>query len=686
MSGKIAGGLVFSLALLHFSAASLAQEPAASTTAESIRSYTPEDFARFAPRTALDMLEQVPGFNIRAALQERGLGQATGNVLLNGQRLSGKSNDVLTELGRIPAGNVIRVEIVDGATLAIPGLSGQVANVVAKAGGISGQWAWRPEFRAHYTDPLLTRGEVSASGARGAFDYNLGFENGSSHSGAGGPTRIHNADGSVREHREDVWTGELHAPRLSGRASYDGPGDSTGNLSASYQRIFYDFVEVGRRTGPGMPDRIRDVTFEETGYEHEIGGDYQFGLGAGRLKLIGLNRVDSTPVAQTVFTSFADLSPRVGSRYAQVSDERERIARAEYRWKRGVTDWQVSAEAAINSLDSVSELLVLNSLEEFEVIPLPGGTATVEEDRYEVMGSYGRPLSPSVDLQLSAGGERSRLRQVGAGGLTRTFLRPKGSASLAWQASPELDLNMKLQRRVGQLNFGDFLATLNLADERENVGNPELVPQQSWELDVEAIRSLGAYGTTSVRVYGRLIDDIVDIVPIGETGESPGNIDSATVYGVEWKGTAKFGAMGWPGAKLDARLQLQESSVDDPLTGEPRRISNSLMRLAELNFRHDIEDTDWGYGANLGYEYAALDYRLTEVGRQWEGPAWASLFVEHKDVMGLTVRATAGNLFGAMSMWERTVYVGRRTGPVDFREHRDRRIGPIFSFSISGRF
>jgi hypothetical protein len=44
---------------------------------EGARSYTPADFARFAPRTALDMLRQVPGFSIEGVSQERGLGQAS---------------------------------------------------------------------------------------------------------------------------------------------------------------------------------------------------------------------------------------------------------------------------------------------------------------------------------------------------------------------------------------------------------------------------------------------------------------------------------------------------------------------------------------------------------------------------------------------------------------------------------
>src|SRR3546814_8605658 len=107
------------------------------------------------------MLVQVPGFQIRDSEELRGLGQATGNVLFNGERPSNKADDMNTQLSRIPGGNVERIEIVDGATLDIPGLSGQVANIVYRADGISGQFSWKPQFRPHYTDPLFTRGDVS---------------------------------------------------------------------------------------------------------------------------------------------------------------------------------------------------------------------------------------------------------------------------------------------------------------------------------------------------------------------------------------------------------------------------------------------------------------------------------------------------------------------------------------------
>ena len=675
--------LVF--ALLACPPFALAQEAPAAATVEGGRTLLPADFARYEPRNALDMLEQVPGFVIREAVQERGLGQATGNVLLNGQRLSGKSNDVLTQLSRVPAGNVVRIEIRDGATLDIPGLSGQVANIVTKATGITGQWEWRPDFRRYYTDPQLTRGSISMSGSHGLFDYTLGLDNNANHSGAGGPTRIYNADGSFREYRDEAWTGEVDRPRLSAKLAYKGAGGSIGNFNASWQKVFFDYVEDGTRTGPGLPDRTRSVRSEEGGHNYELGGDYEFGFGGGRLKVIGLDRFARIPARDTVEVRYGDGTATQGSRFTRTGDESERILRSEYRWKMG-GDWQLSAEYAFNSLDSVSELAVLGPDGSYMPVPLPGGTATVQEDRYEAMATYGRALTPALNLQVSAGGEYSRLEQAGAGGLTRSFRRPKGLASLAWKATPRLDLNLKLQRRVGQLDFYDFLASVDLANDQANAGNPDLVPPQTSELELEAVRDLGKYGNTTLRVYGQRIDDIVDTIPIGDSGESPGNIDSATVYGLEWKGTFQLAPFGWRGAKIDAVLQHEQSSVRDPLTGDNRPISNNLKDLAELSLRHDVPDTQWAWGGDLSYAFFARDYRLTEVGRQWEGPVWGGVFIERKNLKGLTVRFDAGNLTNAMSMWQRTVYVDRRTGPIDFREDRDRRIGPIFSFSVSGKF
>jgi hypothetical protein len=204
---------------------------------------------------------------------------------------------------------------------------------------------------------------------------------------------------------------------------------------------------------------------------------------------------------------------------------------------------------------------------------------------------------------------------------------------------------------------------------------------------MEYVQRFGPLGSSTLRLYYHQVEDVIDVIPIGVDGEGIGNIDSATRYGVDWRSTLTFDPYGWRGARLDLRFLLQETQVEDPLTGEFRPISNSTQRAAEASFRWDIAGSEWAVGSSASYSKNSLSYRLTEVGLQTEGPVFANVFVEHKDVFGLTVRATAGNVLDARSTWERFVYEGRRNStPINFIELRDRLIGPIFSFSIRGKF
>jgi hypothetical protein len=653
------------------------------------RVFTPADFTRFAPRTALDMLNQVPGFSIRGEdTSSRGLGQASGNVLLNGERLSGKSTDPVTALQAIPAGNVTRIEIVDAAEVDVPGLTGQVANVVYEAKKkIGGQFSYRPEFRAHYADPLLTRGDVSVSGTTGPIAYTVSLKNDGSRSAAGGPTIITRGDGTLFETRDDSFTGNFDQPQVSGQFKWDGPGSSVGNLNLLARHFNYRFEELSDRDRATGSDRDRVLTQREKGYNYEVGADYEFALGGGRLKLIGLNRSSDEPFVQASLLTFDDLSPSIGSRYVQDGKSKEMIGRSEYKWKWGKTDLQLSGEAAFNSLDLVSKLFSLGEggtyVEEF----FPSGTGKVSEDRYEALVTIGRPLSKALSVQLVAGGEWSTIVQEGAGGKERSFFRPKGSLNFAAQLSPTFNANFKIIRRVGQLDFGQFLARVFLDNDNQNAGNPDLVPSQQWRYELELAKDLGRYGKTRVNLVAALFEDYVDIIPIGLTGESPGNIEKARAYAIDWNSTLQLDPFGIKGARINLRALAQFSSIRDPLTGDKRPLSSFTDRLIEADYRHDIPGSDWAYGLNGNYQHVTRAFRLNEVGRQWEGPVWLGVFIENKDVFGLTVRASASNLLNARSRWDRTVYTGRRnSAPVDFVEKRDRLIGPIFSFSVRGTF
>jgi hypothetical protein len=632
------------------------------------------------------MLNQVPGFTIRSAVVERGLGEATGNVLLNGERISNKSDDIFAQLQRVPAGNVVRIEIRDGATMGIPGLSGQVANVVIKAARITGRYSYRPEFRQYFTDPVLTRFDVSVSGERGPVEYTLGLENQVNHSGAGGDTVILNGAGALTERRDDIWTAKTRQPRVSGRFVLHGPNDSLGNLNLSLRGITSDYVEDGFRRGPNAVDRERDVFDTREGWDYEVGGDYRFAFGPGQLKLIGLDRYVKTDLRTDVLVDYADGRPRTGARSTRESEERERILRGEYQWKQGAADWEISAEAAFNSLDSAARLFNLEPGGGYSEIAFPNATAQVEESRYEAIASYGRALTPALSIRLAAGGEFSELAQIGGGGQTRSFWRPKGQFTAVWQYDPDTRLNFRIQRRVGQLNFFDFLASVNLSDDRETAANPDLVPPQSWEIELETARKHGAWGNSTARPLhapGRGHHRLHTDRRGGRGGRQPGQRPALRNRAQEHHQPRPHGL-----ARRAHRqpLWLQLTRVEDPLTGETRDISSSLQQFASLNVRHDVPETDWAYGGSVSHQRNAPTYRLTEVSRSWEIPVFGSVFVEHKDVWGLTVRASVANIFYGESYLYRRGYAGRRTDPISFIEIRDRTIGPIFSFDVRGKF
>jgi hypothetical protein len=650
--------------------------------------YTPEDFARYSPKTALDMLNNVPGFSINGGDQGRGLGQANVNVLINGERLTLKSESVFDRLNKISADKVERIEIVDGGTLNMPGLSGQAANIITRVGGLSGQFRWNTRFRPGYVRPQWLGGNISINGAAKDLEYTLALSNPNGRGAAKGPTVITGPDGTLIEHRQTHLAITNDNPKISGSLKWDGPGSSVGNFNASYQRGYFNLRDDEDRTRPDGVDRHRDYDARERSYNYEIGGDFEFAVGPGRLKLIGLERYEHDRYEEDAVFIFADGSPNLGGRYSSVSESGERIGRGEYSWNMLGGDWQMAGEAAFNRYNGEAHLFELDPTgTDFVEIPFPAGTGGVTEDRYEMILTHSRQLASNLSLQIGGGAEYSELSQTGSRGLTRTFWRPKGSASLAWMPQKGFDISLKLARVVGQLSFGDFLARADLDQGQNNAGNVELVPPQSWQADLEIKKDLAAWGSTTLKFYARRYEDYIDIVPLPGGVESRGNIASARNYGVNWVSTFKLDPIGFKGAKIDADISLENSSLRDPLTGEKRYFSNHYDRRAEVSLRHDVPSSDWAWGGGVSYNHVQPYYRLYEVGRDYEGPAYTFAFVEHKDVFGLTVRAQYFNVTNGRRILERTVYDGLRDrSPVLFHESRDQGVGPIFEVSVRGSF
>lgn len=656
--------------------------------------YLPHDFAAFGPRTALDMVQQLPGFSIEGAGnggaggQSRGLGQATGNVLLNGERLASKSSSVTDQLARIPAANVVRIELVEGATLNIPGLSGRVANIVASStDGLQGQFEWRPQLAAEYADHRLLDGIVSVSGTTGALNFTVAVEGKPFRNGNGGLNRITYGDGRI-EDLFSVTRSRGDDTRYSASARYTTAGGLVANLSSSYLLRRFRNVEDETLLAPAdLPPAVEAIRATNRGHDFEIGGDLDFDLGPGRMKLIALSsfaRVQS--VSQSV-TDPATGAAATGSQFNQFSETGERIGRAEYSWPMAGADWQLSVEGAFNKLDRTGSLFTLSPAGAFEPLPFPFGSGGVRESRFESLLSYSRPLTGNLSMQLILGGEYSSITQTGNDALSRTFQRPKGSINLAWAPAEGLDISLKIEKRVGQLNFGDFLAAVNLTDDNQNSSNNQLRPDQSLGGELEVSNNFGDWGSATARVFYRRFTDFVTIIPTSTGGEARGNIESARIMGGEVSGTLRLDRLGIAGARFDVTAQLRNSRFIDPVEGGFIPVQFAQPHNFEIDFRHDIPGTDFAYGG--GYRETGHNpyYRVREFGSDFNVAQNLQIFIEHKDVFGLTVQARLGNILEREAVRERFVFSGPRgTAPLAFSEYRVREIGKVFSFTVKGSF
>jgi hypothetical protein len=667
-------------------------QPAATTASRTAakRVYTPGDFVRFAPKTAYDMLVQVPSFTIRSNDNtQRGLGQAQENVLINGERIANKSGGAIDQLQRISAANVERIEIVDAASLGIAGLSGQVANVILKtATTSSGQFEWNPAFRAHYAKPEWLGGSISYSGKTGPVDYTVSLKNNYGRGAFGGPVWIYDADGNLTEARKEIYHGENEAANMQLKLGLNGPGSSVGNLTLGYTPYWYPAHRRDHRVLVTGEERSRTNVTKLDGYFADINGDYEFALGSGRLKLIGVRHWEHEPLVTTQILTFdTSGADPIGTRFSRDTHIGETIGRGEYHWRTGKNDWQVSLERAFNSLDQKGGLFNLDPSGEFVEVPFPEGTGKVTEMRYEGIATLSRPLASNVDLQVAAGAEISHLDRVDDDQPARKFFRPKGSVTLGWHPAKDWDVSLKLRRRVGQISFYDFLAQPKLSEDRENAGNPDLVPPQSWESEVEVSHDLGAWGKTRLRSWYYLVEDIIDVIPIGDDGQGIGNLPHAKRYGFESVSTLNFDPLGWKGAKLDLTVGREWTSVKDPLTAEKRPISGVEDRWMSAQVRHDIPGTQLAWSAYAEHRHFEKNFFLTEVYRGLDLPWIVGGYIEHKNIFGLKVRLNVDNVLNGRHLFYRRVYEGYRDRtPLAFYQRANQLVGPLISISVKGTF
>lgn len=646
------------------------------------RTFDAAYFEQYAPSTALDILGRIPGFQLDEGDSKRGLGQGGANVLINGQRLTGKSDDAFEQVGRIAAQNVVKIDIVDGTSLNIPGLSGQVANIITKSTGLTGTWQWQPEWRDGF-QANLGRGFVTVSGKTGDLDYTAKLKVDAYRNGNAGSEQRLTANRQLFEIRDESarWNGD--SPGGSLNLTWVPKEDHIGNLNLEYNQFNFNNLVVSDLTAITAQGEDGQHIFSraEDEWNAKIDGDYELPFAQGKLKLIGYYRAEDSPTVSR-FDAYSLTAPTESSRYFQDADEGEAIARTEYSWSpQPGRDWTLAAEGAFNFLDIEARFVdLLNSANSDPAFT----RSRVEEKRGEATLTHSRSISPKWDIQVSGGAEYSELSQAAQ---TREFFRPKGFVSATYKPNDSFNIRTKLEREVGQLNFFDFISSVSLDDNLNTTGNPDIVPSQSWVGEVEFDKQFTGGHSFKARFYGEKISDLVDRIPIGINGDAVGNIDSAERYGVDFDATIKGDPWGMKGVELNLELDLRDSNVEDPVEFFARRLNDDKTYYWSTSLRHDIPNSDWAWGFYADQFKESATYRLSTFNQYtFDGP-FGVLFLEHKDVFGMKIKADWMNIFKASDDFYREIYTDRRDiGTLDVIEDRTRPFGYFFRLTVSDTF
>ncbi len=637
------------------------------------------------------MVEQIPGFTVRAPDEdERGLGQGGTNLLINGERITSKDTDVLELLDNTPATAVERIEVFDAATLGVTGLTGQVANIIIVRNEMSGSFRYSPDFRDG-TRPLLTSGVVSLTGKRGELSYTLGLSNRSSRGFEEGPEVVTFFDGSPPEFRDEVAEAKIEAPTITAAVEMPLGGRTTlalrggGQALSVEQTEFSSGFDEGQRFSKFSTDEWSANGALELAYKRESGGTAKLIASQSYYDAPSTTRIEATD--SPFFADFDAVFERedVGG---------ESILRTEYGWQDSKQNpWEIAAEAVYNFLESDTSLAVNDG------VPDVRPTTTVEELRAESSITRGLSIGSKLAIQLSLAAEWSRIEaESGANLREDDFFRPKGLLTASYPIKKGLDLRARIERTVSQLNFGDFVEIVDLTEERDRGGNIDLVPEQAWETEIELQRNFTANEKVIFRLEGAIIEDRIERVPVesstGQIVDAVGNVDGAQFAAATIEGTVFTKRWGLDGGRIDFSGTRLSSVLDEPLddgtlSDEDAQRQFSLVQewAYALDFRHDIPQTTYAWGASVNNSARRTVYRIDEVSWAETPDPNVSVFFEHKDFFGLNLVVAADNLLNLEDVRERTIWDGPRfTSDLNRIESRERVDNQIFSFTLSGTF
>ncbi len=663
-------------------------------------SYPASFFERYQPVTALDMVNQVPGFRLATdTIDIRGFAEAPGNLLINDRRPSTKRDSLTDILSRIPASLVARIELIRGQVRNID-LRGEpeVINLVLQR-DLPAAVQWRLAAKKTFGfGPVSPIASIALTNKWKDIALNVGLRGRRNSVGRTGTEDITDPQGLLLENRVDdrnnrnrFFTATLNASAWWGETFWQ------LNSNLNYTRRKVSTVSDRNDLVDGTTEKILFADEEEEP-AFEIGIDFERELTSDLVAKAILIDIRTYKDILDIQNDFDGEGEQTLLREAKGSlDSAERIARLEFDLSIGSNHLvQANIERAYNELDS--DLVQTDDTGSGPIfIEVPGANSRVAETRWDFLiqdiWARGR-----LEIDLGLGAEASTIRQTGDVELERDFFFLKPHLAFTFVSAKNNQTRLRIAREVAQLNLEDFVSATEFLDDDLALGNPNIKPDSTVKFELTRERRLGAEGVIKLTAFHDWISDVLDLLPLSPSFEAPGNIGDGRRWGVKLESTLPLDMLGLSSAKLDIKYRWQDSSVTDPVTGAERVLSVGKVsggpivfdienRYAyEIEFRQDFREAQIAWGMSVRERAEQLQFKVNEFEVYDEGSdlRW---FLETTRWANVKLRIDAENIRDFADTRDRRLFLGERDlSALESVQYRDRTRGRRLQFSVSGNF
>jgi len=672
-----------------------------------VLSYDLEYFQRFEPLTVGDMLKRVPSVAFVSDILEydgaqlRGLDPGYTQILINGKKVPGASNDRSFFVDRIPAELVERIEIIRSTSANRSGdaVAGALNIVLRDAYEFDGKYVRLGALRfddgeIKPTYGAVASGEVGGGRLLGGFNvqgrYNPKRKRSDRFEEPGG-------DFTDREDQDDTRDGDDYSANLSytrdvgtGRLSVDGFYVRTDRTETEHSLEYNDPTSTSRDHLLSINDQVETIKQDNW----SLGVEYVFDMAGGRTEFdIDYARFDDDTRSTEEESGFDDedtppsFDEREGTR--TLTDTRDSEGAFKLAHKRGVggatmefgvdfMDKRRETTLQVSEVDTDEEGAALPPYEEFD-----RNDSRIDETRvdpYLMFSGSAGALAWEAGLRYETTDVDVAFDDDNASNDYNTLLP---SAHLKWDFTSADRLLFSVGRTVRRPNF-DQILPLTLEEEfgdNDFTGNPTLDPERAWGVDFGYERRLGTRGVFGVNVFYRDVKDLIEIVNTGEPSstalgdyedeveefldENPGgtpttpgfpefdpdsfvytarNVGDGSVYGIEFDLSTPLTALGLPDTGLFVNYSWLDSDVKDDF-GE-RRFNNQARYVYNVGFIQDIREWGMSFGASYRRQGDAFSRMLAEeVTTSYDGDL--EVFIEKRFGDDLSLRLTGSNLLDA---------------------------------------